>query len=172
MEESSSSSLTVDPSTSRRGRERYFPHATDEQWNDWRWQFRNRVTSLEELLKYLPIPESEWASRREILRDFRIDKYKGWNTKGLVTAGGLRKDAFYLYQSFLRPELPVVHITSKTYFLRRGDPENGIRAYSNLPRLELFLNGERVQRRAVLAAGDRVRIGTPGVELELVRIEG
>jgi hypothetical protein len=35
-----------------------------------------------------------------------------------------------------------------------------------------FLNGERVQRRAVLAAGDRVRVGTPGVELELVRIEG
>jgi hypothetical protein len=35
-----------------------------------------------------------------------------------------------------------------------------------------FLNGERVQRRAVLAAGDRIRVGTPGVELELVRIEG
>jgi len=82
-----------------------------------------------------------------ILRDFRIDKYKGWNTKGLVTAGGLRKDAFYLYQSFLRPELPVVHITSKTYFLRRGDPENGIRVYSNLPRLELFVNGESLGTR-------------------------
>jgi hypothetical protein len=35
-----------------------------------------------------------------------------------------------------------------------------------------FLNGERVQRRAQLAAGDRIRVGTPGVELELVRIEG
>lgn len=35
-----------------------------------------------------------------------------------------------------------------------------------------FLNGERVQRRARLSAGDRVRVGTPGVELELVRIEG
>ena len=33
-----------------------------------------------------------------------------------------------------------------------------------------FLNGERVQRRAQLAAGDRVRVGTPGVEFELVRI--
>lgn len=82
-----------------------------------------------------------------ILRDFRIDKYKDWNTKGLVTAGGLRKDAFYLFQSLLRPELPLVHITSKTYFLRRGDPENGIRVYSNLPRLELFLNGESLGTR-------------------------
>ncbi len=35
-----------------------------------------------------------------------------------------------------------------------------------------FLNGERVQRRARLSAGDRIRVGTPGVELELVRIEG
>jgi pSer/pThr/pTyr-binding forkhead associated (FHA) protein len=33
-----------------------------------------------------------------------------------------------------------------------------------------FVNGERVQRRAQLAAGDRVRVGTPGVEFELVRI--
>jgi hypothetical protein len=35
-----------------------------------------------------------------------------------------------------------------------------------------FLNGERVQRRAQLAAGDRVRVGTPGIEFELVRIAG
>jgi beta-galactosidase len=95
-----------------------------------------------------------------ILRDFRIDKYKGWNSKGLVTAGGLRKDAFYLFQAFLRPELPVVHITSKTYFLRRGDPENGIRVYSNLPRLELFLNGESqgVRENGAFAHGEGRRI--------------
>jgi hypothetical protein len=35
-----------------------------------------------------------------------------------------------------------------------------------------FVNGERVQRRAHLVAGDRVRVGTPGVELQLVRLEG
>jgi hypothetical protein len=34
-----------------------------------------------------------------------------------------------------------------------------------------FVNGGRVERRARLAAGDRIRIGTPGVELELVRLE-
>ena len=34
-----------------------------------------------------------------------------------------------------------------------------------------FLNGERVARRARLAAGDRIRIGTPGIELELVRLD-
>ena len=39
-----------------------------------------------------------------ILRDFGIDKYKGWNTKGLLTSANFKKDAFYLYQSFLRPD--------------------------------------------------------------------
>jgi beta-galactosidase len=78
-----------------------------------------------------------------VLRDFPIDKYKGsLNTKGLVTAGGLRKDAFLLYQTFLRPETPLVHVASATYFLRRGDPANGVKVYSNRPALTLFVNGE------------------------------
>jgi FHA domain len=34
-----------------------------------------------------------------------------------------------------------------------------------------YLNGERVQSRARLAAGDRLRIGTPGVELSLIRVD-
>jgi beta-galactosidase len=77
-----------------------------------------------------------------ILRDFGIDKYKGWNTKGLLTGGNFKKDAFYLYQSFLRPQTPVVHLTSKTRFLRRGRADNGFKAYSNHGLLTLTLNGQ------------------------------
>ena len=33
-----------------------------------------------------------------------------------------------------------------------------------------FVNGARVQGRATLAAGDRVRIGTPGEELHLITV--
>jgi len=78
-----------------------------------------------------------------VLRDFPIDKYKGrLNTKGLVTGGGLRKDAFYLYQCFLRPSTPIVHVASATWFLRRGDPAGGIKVYSNRPELTLLVNGE------------------------------
>ncbi len=76
-----------------------------------------------------------------ILRDFAIDKYKGRNTKGLLTAAGFRKDAYVLYQSFLKPDQPVVHITSKTRFLRRGLPDDGIKVYSNRPSLSLTLDG-------------------------------
>ena len=76
-----------------------------------------------------------------ILRDFGVDKYKGRNTKGLVTPSGFKKDAWYLYRAFLRPETPLVHITSKTYFLRQGRRENGVKVFSNLPELALSVNG-------------------------------
>jgi len=41
------------------GRQNYFPHVSDEDWNDWRWQYRNRVRDLETLLKFLPYTPGE-----------------------------------------------------------------------------------------------------------------
>jgi len=41
------------------GRARYFPDATDEEWNDWRWQYRNRVRDLESLGRLLGWTSSE-----------------------------------------------------------------------------------------------------------------
>src|SRR5215475_109015 len=55
-----------------RGRARFFPQATDAEWNDWKWQFKHRITRLEELAALLPFPEKEWEMRREVLRDFRM----------------------------------------------------------------------------------------------------
>jgi len=53
-------------------RHHYFPRATDEEWNDWRWQFRNRITTLEELEAHLPVPAHERETRKKILKDFRM----------------------------------------------------------------------------------------------------
>ncbi|MBS0376677.1 MAG: FHA domain-containing protein [Proteobacteria bacterium] len=50
--------------------------------------------------------------------------------------------------------------------------EGGDVVLEDLSRHGTFVNGGRVERRVHLAAGDRVRVGTPGVELELVRLEG
>jgi len=61
--------------TARSGRARYFPDVPDADWNDWRWQFRNRVTTLEQLdrhLRHLPVATAEWERRRAVLRDFRM----------------------------------------------------------------------------------------------------
>ena len=54
------------------GRAHFYPDVPDSQWNDWKWQVRNRVTKLEELAKLLPFPPGEWDMRREVLRDFRM----------------------------------------------------------------------------------------------------
>ncbi len=56
----------------RTGRAHYYPEATDAEWSDWRWQFKNRVTTLEELASKLSIPPSEWEARAQVLRDFRM----------------------------------------------------------------------------------------------------
>lgn len=60
-------------STPRRtGRAHYYPDVTDADWSDWKWQFRNRITKLEELETFLPIPAAERALRADVLRDFRM----------------------------------------------------------------------------------------------------
>ena len=40
-------------------RKEIFRHVSDEDWNDWRWQFRNRFTTLEEVKKYVPLTKEE-----------------------------------------------------------------------------------------------------------------
>lgn len=30
-----------------------FPDVTDDQWNDWKWQVKNRVETLEQLKSYI-----------------------------------------------------------------------------------------------------------------------
>ena len=38
---------------------RFYPEATEEQWNDWRWQLRNRIKDLSGLENILQLSESE-----------------------------------------------------------------------------------------------------------------
>jgi beta-galactosidase len=86
-----------------------------------------------------------------ILRDMSDGKYKapvGINSKGLLTYAGDKKDIYYLYRSFLRPDAPTVWITSKRYFLRRGAADNGIKVYSNAKQVTLTLNGENISTLA------------------------
>ena len=85
------------------------------------------------------------------LREFSDGKYKGpvgINSKGLITYAGDKKDVYYLYRCFLRPDAPTLHITSKRYFLRRGAVDNGIKVYSNAAKVTLTLNGQTVSTLA------------------------
>ena len=42
-------------------RGKLFSHVSEEQWRDWKWQFRNRITSVEELSQYVPLSAKEQA---------------------------------------------------------------------------------------------------------------
>ncbi|MBL8872510.1 MAG: hypothetical protein JNK90_22225, partial [Planctomycetaceae bacterium] len=40
-------------------RKRFFPDATDREWNDWRWQARNRIRKLDQFEAMLRLSENE-----------------------------------------------------------------------------------------------------------------
>lgn len=49
-----------------------FPAVADEQWNDWHWQVRNRISTIEELQKYIPISEGEAEATVKCLKELRM----------------------------------------------------------------------------------------------------
>jgi lysine 2,3-aminomutase len=48
-----------DLSPSRRFYRRFFPEATPQQWNDWRWQLRNRIRDLSSLERFVDLTPDE-----------------------------------------------------------------------------------------------------------------
>ena len=51
-------------------RKELFGHVSEEDWNDWRWQVRNRITNLEELKKYITLTKEE--DDPKILQEYRM----------------------------------------------------------------------------------------------------
>ena len=47
-----------------------FSHINDEDWKDWRWQVKNRITTFEELKKYIKLTEKEDDPR--LLKEYRM----------------------------------------------------------------------------------------------------
>ncbi|WP_427337826.1 lysine 2,3-aminomutase [Caloranaerobacter sp. DY30410] len=47
-------------------------NVTDEEWNDWRWQVKNRITDVEDLKKIINLTEEEERDIRETLKKFRM----------------------------------------------------------------------------------------------------
>ena len=49
-----------------------FPDVTDEQWNDWKWQLRNRIETLDQLKKYISLTPEEEAGVKKSLAVLRM----------------------------------------------------------------------------------------------------
>ena len=51
---------------------KYFPDVTEEDWNDWHWQVRNRIRFTKDLEKYLSLTEREKLDMDSLLNKFRM----------------------------------------------------------------------------------------------------
>ena len=53
-------------------RKELFPNVSDEQWNDWKWQVKNRIETYEELSKYFTFSPEEAEGIKKALAKFRM----------------------------------------------------------------------------------------------------
>jgi lysine 2,3-aminomutase len=53
-------------------RKKMFPNVSDEQWNDWKWQVKNRIETLDQLKQLIPLTEAEENGVRESLKTLRM----------------------------------------------------------------------------------------------------
>ena len=49
-----------------------FPNVTDEKWNDWKWQVKNRIETLEDLKKYVSLTPEEEEGVKKTLQTLRM----------------------------------------------------------------------------------------------------
>jgi lysine 2,3-aminomutase len=49
-----------------------FGTVPDKDWNDWKWQFRNRVTSVEQLSKYAPLSATRYAEINTVTKTYPL----------------------------------------------------------------------------------------------------
>ena len=128
-------------------------HTSDPRQGDYTEEYQ--AYYHEELIKQLFTRKYLWATHVWNMFDFGADARaeggeNGQNHKGLVTMDRkYKKDSFYAYKAWLvSPEVdPFVHLCSKRYIDRVEDVTK-VTVYSNLPEVELFVNGESIGKKS------------------------
>ncbi|MBR4031467.1 MAG: glycoside hydrolase family 2 protein [Clostridia bacterium] len=127
-------------------------HTSDPKQGDYTEEYQ--AFYHEELIKQLFTRKYIWATHVWNMFDFGADARaeggeNGQNHKGLVTMDRkYKKDSFYAYKAWLvSPEVdPFVHLCGKRYVDRVEDVTK-VTVYSNLPEVELFVNGESIGKK-------------------------
>ena len=127
-------------------------HTSDPKQGDYTEEYQ--AYYHEELIKQLFTRKFMWATHVWNMFDFGADARaeggeNGQNHKGLMTMDRkYKKDSFYAYKAWLRSpeEAPFVHICGKRYVDRVEDVTK-VTVYSNLPEVELFVNGESIGKK-------------------------
>ena len=127
-------------------------HTSDPKQGDYTEEYQSYYH--EELIKQLFTRKYMWATHVWNMFDFGADARaeggeNGQNHKGLVTMDRkYKKDSFYAYKAWLvSPEVdPFVHLCSKRY-IDRPEEVTKVTVYSNLPEVELFVNGVSIGKK-------------------------
>ena len=127
-------------------------HTSDPKQGDYSEEYQ--AYYHEELIKQLFTRKYVWATHVWNMFDFGADARaeggeNGQNHKGLMTMDRkYKKDAFYAYKAWLvsPEEDPFVHLCGKRYIDRVEDVTK-VTVYSNLPEVELFVNGESIGKK-------------------------
>ena len=127
-------------------------HTSDPKQGDYTEEYQ--AYYHEELIKQLFSRKYMWATHVWNMFDFGADARaeggeNGQNHKGLMTMDRkYKKDSFYAYKAWLRSpeEAPFVHLCGKRYIDRVEDVTK-VTVYSNLPEVELFVNGESIGKK-------------------------
>lgn len=53
-------------------RYRLFSHVSAKDWNDWKWHFRNRITTVDELARFVPLSAGEQAQLRLVTAKYPL----------------------------------------------------------------------------------------------------
>lgn len=53
-------------------RKKYYPDVTDEQWNNWKWQVKNRIETLDQLKQFINLSPEEEEGVKESLKTLRM----------------------------------------------------------------------------------------------------
>ena len=124
-------------------------HTSDPKQGDYTEEYQ--AYYHEELIKQLFTRKYIWATHVWNMFDFGADARaeggeNGQNHKGLMTMDRkYKKDAFFAYKAWLSDE-PFVHLCGKRYIDRVEDVTK-VTVYSNLPEVELFVNGESIGKK-------------------------
>ncbi|MGN1147908.1 MAG: glycoside hydrolase family 2 TIM barrel-domain containing protein, partial [Lachnospiraceae bacterium] len=125
-------------------------HSSDPVQGDYTEEYQ--AFYHEELIKQLFTRPFIWSTYVWNMFDFAADARSeggedGMNHKGLVTFDRkYKKDAFYAYKAWLSDE-PFVHLCGKRY-IDRVEDSTKVTVYSNLPEVELFVNGKSLEKQA------------------------
>jgi len=71
-EEEPPGNTAVTDGTAVINRRRFFSHISEENWNDWKWQFRNRITTVEELATFIPLSAKEKAQLKLVTAKYPL----------------------------------------------------------------------------------------------------